>query len=56
MITDELLDVLLKPAADEGAADVFISFISYSQGPLPELTFPVNSVELVSIPQPSHVI
>lgn len=35
-VTDELVDILLKPAQDEGAADVFLSFITYSKGPLPE--------------------
>ncbi|MEL7084782.1 MAG: alpha/beta fold hydrolase [Cyanobacteria bacterium P01_A01_bin.3] len=45
-ITDELLDLLLEPAREPGAADVFISFINYSSGPLaeeilPQLTLPV---------------
>ena len=39
-ITDELLDILLTPASDLGAADVFISFISYSSGPLAETLLP----------------
>ncbi|MCW6034751.1 alpha/beta fold hydrolase [Spirulina subsalsa FACHB-351] len=40
-VTDELLTLLMKPAADEGAADVFIAFTTYSQGPLPEDLYPI---------------
>jgi pimeloyl-ACP methyl ester carboxylesterase len=45
-VTDELVELLLAPARDLGAADVFLAFISYSQGPLaeellPQLTCPV---------------
>lgn len=45
-VTDELVDLLLRPARDPGAADVFLAFISYSQGPLaedllPQVTCPV---------------
>jgi pimeloyl-ACP methyl ester carboxylesterase len=39
-VTDELVDILLKPAQDKGAADVFLSFITYSKGPLPEDLLP----------------
>lgn len=35
-VTDELIDILMHPASDIGAADVFLAFINYSQGPLPE--------------------
>lgn len=35
-VTDELIEMILKPAADIGAADVFLAFTRYSQGPLPE--------------------
>jgi pimeloyl-ACP methyl ester carboxylesterase len=35
-VTDELVDMLMAPAADPGAADVFLAFTRYSQGPLPE--------------------
>lgn len=35
-VTDELVDLLMAPAADPGAADVFLAFTRYSQGPLPE--------------------
>jgi len=39
-VTDELVNLLLKPASDEGAADVFLAFTRYSQGPLPEDLLP----------------
>lgn len=39
-VTDELVQLLLAPAADAGAADVFLAFIQYSQGPLPEDLLP----------------
>jgi pimeloyl-ACP methyl ester carboxylesterase len=35
-VTDELVALILAPAQDPGAADVFLAFIQYSQGPLPE--------------------
>uniref|UniRef100_A0A832H4L7 Alpha/beta fold hydrolase n=1 Tax=Oscillatoriales cyanobacterium SpSt-402 TaxID=2282168 RepID=A0A832H4L7_9CYAN len=35
-VDDELIDLLMLPARDPGAPDVFIAFTSYSQGPLPE--------------------
>jgi len=45
-VTEELVEMLLTPAQDEGAADVFVAFTSYSQGPLaddllPQLSCPV---------------
>ena len=39
-VTDELVEILLKPAQDEGAVDVFSAFTRYSQGPLPEDLLP----------------
>ena len=36
VVTDELVDLLMAPARDPGAADVFLAFTAYSQGPLPE--------------------
>ncbi len=36
IVTDELVDLLMAPAADPGAADVFLAFTRYSYGPLPE--------------------
>lgn len=40
-VTDELVAMLMKPAADPGAADVFIAFTTYSQGPLAEDLLPL---------------
>ena len=40
-VTDELIDLLLKPAKDEGAVDIFVAFTGYSQGPLPEDLLPI---------------
>lgn len=45
-ITDELVDALYQPALEPGAADVFLAFTNYSQGPLaedllPQVTCPV---------------
>lgn len=39
-VTDELVNILLTPAQDPGAADVFLAFVRYSQGPLPEDLLP----------------
>jgi pimeloyl-ACP methyl ester carboxylesterase len=39
-VTDELVNMLLEPAKDSGAVEVFVAFISYSQGPLPEDLLP----------------
>ena len=39
-VSDELIDLLLAPARDIAAVDVFVAFISYSQGPLPEDLLP----------------
>jgi pimeloyl-ACP methyl ester carboxylesterase len=35
-VTDELVDAILQPGLQPGAAKVFLDFISYSGGPLPE--------------------
>ncbi|MEB3338020.1 MAG: alpha/beta fold hydrolase [Leptolyngbyaceae bacterium] len=35
-VSDELIEILMTPASDLGAADVFLAFTGYSQGPLPE--------------------
>lgn len=40
-VSDELIDIILAPAFDSGAVDVFVAFISYSQGPLPEELLPI---------------
>lgn len=39
-ITDELVEAILNPALTVGAADVFLAFVRYSQGPLPEDLLP----------------
>ncbi|NJN85263.1 MAG: alpha/beta fold hydrolase [Leptolyngbyaceae cyanobacterium SL_7_1] len=39
-VTDELVDFLYQPALDTGAADVFLAFTGYSQGPLAEDLLP----------------
>jgi len=41
VVTDELVDMLMAPAADIGAVDVFVAFTRYSQGPLPEDLLPL---------------
>jgi pimeloyl-ACP methyl ester carboxylesterase len=35
-ITDELIEILIKPAQNPYAVDVFMAFVRYSQGPRPE--------------------
>lgn len=35
-VTEELIELLMAAAGDSGAADVFLAFTGYSQGPLPE--------------------
>ncbi len=40
-VTDELIEILMKPARDKGAADVFLAFTRYCQGPLPEDLLPI---------------
>jgi len=35
-VTDELIELIMAPAADQGAVEVFLAFTRYSQGPLPE--------------------
>ncbi len=39
-VTDELVSLLLEPASEPGAIDVFLAFIRYSQGPIPEDLLP----------------
>lgn len=40
-VTDELIEAILAPALTPGAADVFLAFVRYSQGPLPEDLLPL---------------
>jgi pimeloyl-ACP methyl ester carboxylesterase len=35
-ITDELINILVEPSQHPNAVDVFVAFVSYSQGPTPE--------------------
>lgn len=35
-VSDELVDLVLKPGLEPGAVDVFLEFVCYSGGPLPE--------------------
>jgi pimeloyl-ACP methyl ester carboxylesterase len=39
-VTDELVQLLLGAASDEGATEVFVAFTGYSQGPLPQDLLP----------------
>ncbi|MGF1542760.1 MAG: alpha/beta fold hydrolase [Pleurocapsa sp.] len=39
-VTEELIEMLMQPALDKGAVDVFLAFTRYSQGPLPEELLP----------------
>ncbi|CAL5061998.1 unnamed protein product [Urochloa decumbens] len=40
-VTDELVQIILQPGLDPGAVDVFLEFICYSGGPLPEELLPL---------------
>ncbi len=48
-VTDELIEILMAPAGDPGAADVFIAFTAYSSGPLPEDLLPRLSCPAIAI-------
>jgi pimeloyl-ACP methyl ester carboxylesterase len=48
-VTDELIELLLAPARDPAAADVFLAFIRYSQGPLPEDLLPQLSCPVLML-------
>eukprot|EP00262_Sarcandra_glabra_P007375 TRINITY_DN2011_c0_g1_i2.p1 TRINITY_DN2011_c0_g1~~TRINITY_DN2011_c0_g1_i2.p1 ORF type:complete len:351 (-),score=34.30 TRINITY_DN2011_c0_g1_i2:72-1124(-) len=39
-VTEELIQTILQPGMEPGAADVFLDFICYSDGPLPEDLLP----------------
>ena len=43
-VTDELVELILTPGLQPGAVDVFLDFISYSSGPLPEELLEVNDL------------
>ncbi|RMF23683.1 MAG: alpha/beta fold hydrolase, partial [Cyanobacteria bacterium J083] len=46
-VTDELVNILIKPTQDPGAADVFLAFIGYSQGPLAEDLLPKLQCKII---------
>ncbi len=46
-ITDELINILVEPAQDPNAVDVFVAFVSYSQGPTPESLLAVLPCEAI---------
>jgi pimeloyl-ACP methyl ester carboxylesterase len=48
-VSDELVEILLKPASDPGAAAVFLAFTRYSQGPLPEDLLPILPCPAIAI-------
>ncbi len=48
-VSEELIDILMAPAADPGAADVFLKFTAYSWGPLAEDLLPQLSCPAIAI-------
>jgi pimeloyl-ACP methyl ester carboxylesterase len=48
-VSEELIDILMAPASDPGAADVFLTFTAYSWGPLPEDLLPQLSCPAIAI-------
>jgi pimeloyl-ACP methyl ester carboxylesterase len=48
-VTDELIEILMAPAKDPGAADVFVAFTAYSWGPLPEDLLPQLTCPAIAI-------
>lgn len=48
-MTEELVQKILSPGLEPGAADVFLEFICYSAGPLPEELLPQVKVSLKRI-------
>lgn len=47
-MTDELVQIILSPGLEPGAAEVFLEFICYSGGPLPEELLPRVKVSLLT--------
>ena len=45
-VTDELVEKILSPGLQPGAVDVFLDFICYSGGPLPEELLPDIKVKI----------
>lgn len=48
-VTDELIEAILAPAQQPGAADVFLAFVRYSQGPLAEDLLPLVTCPVLII-------
>ncbi|MGA1602463.1 MAG: alpha/beta fold hydrolase [Prochlorothrix sp.] len=46
-VTEELVNFLLEPSREPGAVDVFLAFVRYSQGPLPEDLLPQVSCPIL---------
>lgn len=46
-VTDELVEIILSPGLEPGAVDVFLEFICYSGGPLPEELLPQVKVSIL---------
>lgn len=46
-VTEELVQKILLPGLEPGAVDVFLEFICYSGGPLPEELLPQLKVSLI---------
>jgi len=46
-ITDELIEILIKPAQNPNAVDVFMAFVRYSQGPRPEDLLAILPCEVI---------
>jgi hypothetical protein len=54
-VTYELVEKILSPGLQPGAVDVFLDFICYSGGPLPEELLPEIKVKPECIPiSPFH--
>ncbi|XP_020673989.1 pheophytinase, chloroplastic isoform X1 [Dendrobium catenatum] len=49
-VTDELVQIILQPGLDPGAANVFLEFICYSGGPLPEDLLPKVKFKIFQCP------
>merc|ERR1719506_417338 len=49
-VSEELVECILRPGKTAGATEVFLDFISYSGGPLPEEQLKIISTEGSSVP------
>lgn len=48
-MTEELVQKILQPGLEPGAADVFLEFICYSGGPLPDELLPQVKVSFCKL-------